>query len=107
MSDWDHISAEELLPNYKEWNIVDIRDGNAYDSGHIPGAVHLTNDNVNQFITDNDFSTPLVVVCYVGNSSRGAASVLANAGFEEVYSLDGGMNFWQSAHPDDLAFSES
>ena len=107
MSNWQEITVDELLPSYKEWNIVDIRDNNAYQQGHIPGAFHLTNDNVHQFINDSDFEKPLVVVCYAGHSSRGAAEVLSNAGFETVYSLEGGMNFWQSAYPNDMDFSES
>ena len=106
MSNWTHITADELLPNITEWNIVDIRDVNAFGQGHIPGAFHLTNDNVYDYIHEHDFSTPLVVVCYVGNSSRGAAEVLSNSGFENVYSLDGGMSFWRAAHPDVIAFQD-
>jgi thiosulfate sulfurtransferase len=107
MSNWTGITADELLPHIKEWNIVDIRDPVAFEQGHIPGAFHLTNDNVYQYIHDHDFTTPIVAVCYVGNSSRGAAEVLANAGFETVYSLEGGMAFWRTAHPDVLDFSEN
>ena len=104
MSNWSGITADDLLPHIEDWNIVDSRAPNAYGQGHIPGAFHLTNDNVYQYIHDHDFTTPIVVVCYVGNSSRGAAEVLANAGFETVYSLEGGMSFWSTAHPDKLDF---
>ena len=107
MSEWQNISVAELAPHYKQWNLVDIRDHNSFDQGHIPGAVHLTNENVNEYISETVFSTPLVVVCYAGNSSRGAAQVLANAGFETVYSLDGGMNLWQSLQPSDIEYSEN
>lgn len=107
MSNWTTINVDNLLPHIEEWNVVDIRDINAFSQGHIPGAFHLTNDNVYQYIHDHDFSTPLVVVCYVGNSSRGAAEVLSNAGFETVYSLEGGMSYWRTAFPDKLEFSEN
>lgn len=107
MSNWSHITADELLPQLEQFSVVDIRDLNSFEQGHIPGAFHLTNDNVYQYIHDHDFTTPLVVVCYVGNSSRGAAEVLANSGFENVHSLDGGMAFWRTAHPDVIAFAEN
>jgi len=107
MSNWTSITADALQPNVSEWNIVDIRDANSFAQGHIPGAFNLTNDNVYQYIHEHDFSTPLVVVCYVGNSSRGAAEVLSNAGFENVYSLEGGMSFWRNAQPELLAYPES
>ncbi len=106
MSEWQSITIEELVPHYKQWNLVDIRDESSFDNGHIPGAVHLNNDNLNDYISETDRTTPLVVVCYVGNSSRGAAQVLANAGFETVYSLDGGMNLWQSLQPDAIEYTE-
>ena len=107
MSNWSGITADELLPHIDEWNIVDIRDPGSFEQGHIPGAVHLTNDNVNQYVEEQDFNKPLVVVCYVGNSSRGAAEALSNAGFQTVYSLEGGMSFWSTAHPEKIAFTDS
>ena len=102
MSDWDHITIDEFYSHRSDWNVVDIRDANSYQQGHIPGAVHLSNENVQQYIDTQDFEKPLVVVCYVGNSSQGAAQVLANSGFENVFSLDGGMTLWQSLYPDEM-----
>ena len=43
-----------------------------------------------------DFETPVVVVCYHGNSSQGAAQYLAQQGFETVFSMDGGFEAWRS-----------
>lgn len=97
---WQHLTVNDLVENKDEWNIVDIRDGNSYAQGHIPGAINLNNNNLQQYIDEHEFETPLVVVCYVGNSSKGAAEMLAGAGFDTVYSLDGGMNLWSRMQPD-------
>ena len=65
-------------------NIVDIRDPASYQAGHIPNAVHLNDNTVEQFISDTDKNKPLVVYCYHGISSQGAAAYFSGKGFKEV-----------------------
>lgn len=97
---WQNLSVNDLVEHRENWNIVDIRDGNSFVQGHIPGAFNLNNNNIQQYIDEHEFEIPLVVVCYVGNSSKGAAEVLCNAGFDTVYSLDGGMKLWSMTQPE-------
>ena len=75
-------------------NVVDIRDPGSYAAGHIPNAVSLNDQNVKEYIEKTDKQTPLVVCCYHGNSSRGAAEYLSQQGFKEVYSMTGGFEAW-------------
>jgi thiosulfate sulfurtransferase len=75
--------------------IVDIRDPASYASGHIEGAIHLSNDNLSDFIRDSDLDKPLLVYCYHGHSSQNAAQFLAEQGFDEAYSVLGGYTEWQ------------
>jgi len=98
------ISANELFEHKNDWQLVDIRDENSFNQGHIPGAVNLNNQNLNRYITESDFDIPLVVICYVGNSSKGAAEILSSAGFNDVYSLNGGMSFWRTHYPESIEF---
>lgn len=79
--------------------LVDIRDLQSYSISHAVGAFHLTNDTLRQFIQSHDFSTPVIVMCYHGNSSRGVAQYLLNQGFDEVYSMDGGFDAWIKTYP--------
>lgn len=102
---WQHLSVSDLSPFYKEWQLVDIRDQNVFSQGHIPGAINLNNENLQNYIDEHDFDKPLVVICYVGNSSQQAAGILSNAGFDTVYSLDGGMKMWQTQYPDSVETS--
>jgi thiosulfate sulfurtransferase len=90
--------AEELQQNASAI-VVDIRDPQSYANGHIPGAIHLTNDNVAEFIEQTDKTRPVVVVCYHGNSSQPAAQFLAEQGFEQVFSMDGGFEAWKLQYP--------
>lgn len=80
--------------------IVDIRDLTSFQTSHITNASNLTNDNVQDFIDNNDKNQPVVVCCYHGNSSKGAAEYLAAQGFTQVYSLNGGFSQWSVMFPD-------
>ncbi len=97
------ISADELYGHKSDWQLVDIRDENAFYQGHIPGSIHLNNQNQHKYISESDFDIPLVVICYVGNSSKGAAQLLSDAGFNQVYSLNGGISFWRARYPEFIA----
>ncbi|RUO35886.1 thiosulfate sulfurtransferase GlpE [Aliidiomarina sanyensis] len=82
--------------------IADIRDPSAFAAGHIPGAERLTNENLADFIARHDPQTPVIVVCYHGISSQNAGQYLAQQGFAQVYSLDGGMVGWANAYPEQV-----
>lgn len=79
--------------------LVDIRDPHSFAAAHAPGAFHLTNGSLVQFMNQTDFETPVIVMCYHGVSSQGAAQYLLQQGFEEVYSLDGGFEAWRRDYP--------
>ena len=94
--------VKEMLEQ-KNVNVVDIRDPASYSSGHIPTAVSVNDGNVQEFTEHTDKDTPLVVCCYHGISSQGAAAYFAEQGFKEVYSMTGGFEAWQSAYPSEPA----
>ncbi|MET1077180.1 MAG: thiosulfate sulfurtransferase GlpE [Pseudomonas sp.] len=83
--------------------VVDIRDPHSYAQGHIAGSHHLDNQSLHDFITQADLDQPLIVACYHGNSSQGAAAYLASQGFSQVYSLDGGFELWRTSYPAETA----
>ncbi len=94
-----HISELHAVLDEKSHVVVDIRDPASFQSGHIPGSIHLTNENLGDFIRSADLDAPLVVCCYHGNSSQQAAQFLAGQDFTDVYSLDGGFVDWQTHYP--------
>lgn len=97
-----HISVNEVVTMLEDEQLViaDIRDPNSFQASHIKGAEHLNNSNIGEFMLQKDYEQPIVVVCYHGISSQGAANYLVEQGFDEVYSLDGGFSAWQSQYPD-------
>ena len=90
--------VQEML-DQKNVNIFDIRDPASYSSRHIPTALSVNDKNVQEFAKNTDKDKPLVVCCYHGISSQGAAAYFAEQGFNEVYSMMGGFEAWQSVYP--------
>ena len=80
-------------------NIVDIRDPASFTLGHIENAVHLSDVNVQEFVEKTNKDLPLIVYCYHGNSSQGAAAYFQEQGFKEVYSMAGGFEAWKYKYP--------
>ena len=88
------ISQAKSLIEESSALVIDIRDPASYEAGHIDKAVHIDNTNVQTFVDDNDKSLPLIVCCYHGNMSKGAADFFCQQGFDQSYSLDGGYSEW-------------
>jgi thiosulfate sulfurtransferase len=78
---------------------VDVRDAASYGAAHIPGASHLHGGNVEEFVRDTGKETPLIVYCYHGNSSIGAAAYLREQGFLHALSMSGGFEAWRQIYP--------
>ena len=77
---------------------VDIRDPNSYAQAHIPGAIHLNDANVQEFVQNTDKEKDIVVYCYHGNSSLGATGFLIENGFKNVASMAGGFEGWRQVY---------
>lgn len=99
-----HMQISELhkILTDKTHVVVDIRDPASFQAGHIPNAIHLSNESLPDFLTHADFDAPVVVCCYHGISSQQAAQFLISQDFTDVYSLDGGFTDWQLQHPDTI-----
>ncbi|CEO37816.1 thiosulfate sulfurtransferase GlpE [Photobacterium kishitanii] len=97
MEQFQHLSvldAQQLLQQ-PDTVLVDIRDPQSYRLAHAETAFHLTNDTMVTFMDEVDFEQPVLVMCYHGVSSQGAAQYLVNQGYEQVYSIDGGFEAWR------------
>lgn len=103
MSRYARINCEDAFQKMLDGPVtfVDIRDEASYTAAHISDSVHLENADIPSFIEASDTKIALIVCCYHGNMSQSAGSWLAEKGFEEVYSLDGGFAEWSSKYPDE------
>ncbi len=76
--------------------ILDVRQPNEYQNGHIPGATLIPLPQLERRIAELDPQKPTVVYCAVGGRSRIAAQMLMCKGFGEVFNLTGGIRAWES-----------
>ena len=95
MSAFKHISIQDAAEKLDTFSVVDIRDPQSFANGHMPDALNLNNDNFASFLDKTPKTTPVLVVCYHGVSSQQAANVIANQGYDNVYSMDGGFEAWK------------
>ena len=87
--------AKEMMDS-QEVIILDVREQDEYDSGHIPGAVLLPVGTIDEttaaeVIPEKD--STLLVYCRSGNRSKTASSTLAELGYTSIYEF-GGINTW-------------
>ncbi|NOI31953.1 thiosulfate sulfurtransferase GlpE [Vibrio coralliilyticus] len=99
MDQFQHIdvAGAQALLEQGDARLVDIRDPQSFAVAHPEAAFHLTNDTITKFMDEVEFEQPVLVMCYHGISSQGAAQYLVNQGYEQVYSVDGGFEAWQRA----------
>jgi len=79
--------------------LVDIRDPQSFAQSRPAEAFHLTNDSIGRFMSLYPYEQPVLVLCYRGISSQGAAQYLINQGYDEVYSVEGGFEAWKQQLP--------
>ena len=82
----------------KDCLFVDIRDPGSYEAAHVPGATHLHDGNVQEFIESTDKDRSVIVYCYHGNSSLGAVAYFLENGFKNVASMSGGFEAWRQVY---------
>ncbi len=85
--------------------IVDVREQDEWDEGHIPGAVHISRGFLESRIerAAPDTSSQVLLYCSAGNRSAFAAKTLEDMGYEDVVSLAGGFTDWKrNGFPIDL-----
>ena len=87
--------AKEMMDTQKVI-VLDVREQDEFDSGHIPDAVLLpvgtiTKDTAASVIPKPD--SVVLVYCRSGNRSKTAAQALADFGYTNIYEF-GGINTW-------------
>ena len=91
------ITPEELSHRLQEPNppvIVDVRAREEWDAVHIQGSQFLTQELIQQIMTDWPKDREIVFLCHHGVRSLDAASYFAGHGFSTVKSLSGGIDAW-------------
>ncbi|MFC9894892.1 pyridoxal-phosphate dependent enzyme [Nocardia sp. NPDC127579] len=79
--------------------VVDTRGAMAYRIGHVPGALNIRDDHLDDMLTQGmpfPRSRPVVFVCPVGEISRRFAALARRDGYD-ASTLEGGITAWRDA----------
>src|SRR5881275_754486 len=92
----DPVRARELIES-GDPVIVDVREQDEWDEGHVPGAIHIPRGHLESRIeaAATDRSQQILLYCSAGNRSAFAAKTLQELGYDEPVSLAGGFTDWK------------
>ena len=78
---------------------VDVRTPGEFMTGHIEGAqnIDFESGNFENEISTLDKNGTYAVYCRSGNRSGQAVAIMHDAGFHNVYNLNGGVIDWANA----------
>ena len=87
------ITAREAsdLINNDNVTLLDIRDEDSFLQGHIPNAINLSNNNIDEVINNSDRKHNILIYCYKGISSQSVAQHFCDLGYKNIFSLEGGF----------------
>src|SRR5690242_11935073 len=79
--------------------IVDVRDKDEWDEGHIPGALHMSRGTIELDIEEKVPDPNAMIICHCGGGGRSAlaAESLQKMGYQNVRSMAGGLKAWKAA----------
>ena len=88
------------LINRRDAVVLDVRDAQEYKSGHITNARHVPEKEIDARMKELEKfkGKPIIVSCGRGNRSMNVANRLRALGFNEAFSLRGGIAAWQQAN---------
>ena len=96
----DEVSASDVLERLDDDDrplLLDVREQDEWQEGHLPGAIHVGRGNLESRVEAMipDRSREIVVYCAGGARSAFAAKSLAELGYTNVSSIAGGFTDWK------------
>jgi len=100
-SSTNNLSVSEFSNKVAEAGVItlDVRTPGEFNEGHIAGAllVDFQSGNFENEIASLDKSKTYAVYCRSGSRSGQAVNVMREAGFTNIYNLNGGIIDWANA----------
>ena len=91
------MTIHELNKQGATLQIVDVRSPGEWKKGHVPGARHIFLPELRKRIGELDSKKPTAVYCGSGYRASIAASILKEAGFDNLWNVPGSWEAWKKA----------
>ena len=91
--------SARLAARQNDLIVLDVRERDQFDAGHLPGAMLLPRGQLELRVNDAfpDPTVRIVAVCEFGKISTLAAATLRSLGYMRAAALNGGMKSWREA----------
>ena len=88
--------AKSIFEVPDEYIILDVRRADEFAEGHIPGAINVANEDIEdkEIVELPDKNQTIYVYCRSGNRSKQAAEKLVKLGYENIIEF-GGIIDWK------------
>jgi rhodanese-related sulfurtransferase len=91
----ERITVGELHERAGALQILDVRERDEWDAGHIPGAVFTPYHDLHDLPPGLDPDRPIAVICASGQRAAVGASLVQRQGARDVlHVVDGGVGTW-------------
>jgi rhodanese-related sulfurtransferase len=88
------LTQEEFIQGYRKAQLIDVREPNEFESGHILGARNIPLSQLKLRFKEIRPDKPVYLYCQNGLRSGRAAQMLYKKGYRQLYHLQGGYRKW-------------
>ncbi|TFB23823.1 rhodanese-like domain-containing protein [Filobacillus milosensis] len=88
------LTEDQFIEGYRKAQLIDVREPNEFDNGHILGARNIPMSQLKQRLQEIRPDKPVYLYCQSGQRSMRAATMLHKRGYQDLNHLKGGFRKW-------------
>ena len=88
------VTEEEFRAGYRKAQLIDVREANEFEGGHILGARNIPMSQMKMRMKEIRSDMPVYLYCQSGMRSARAAQFLHRKGYKDLTQLQGGFKKW-------------
>lgn len=88
------VTEEEFRAGYRKAQLIDVREPNEFEAGHILGARNIPMSQIRMRMKEIRPDLPVYLYCQSGMRSARAAQFLYKKGYKDLTQLQGGFKKW-------------
>jgi rhodanese-related sulfurtransferase len=88
------VTEEEFRAGYRKAQLIDVREPNEFEAGHILGARNIPTSQLKMRMKEIRPDMPVYLYCQSGMRSARAAQFLNRRGYKDLTQLQGGFKKW-------------
>lgn len=88
------LTQEQFIEGYRKAQLIDVREPNEFDAGHILGARNIPLSQLKMRLVEIRKDKPVYLYAQTESGSGRAAMLLHKNGYTDLYQLKGGFKMW-------------